>query len=47
MEIPRGHLDEAAWWLAPFGEGVRVLRPPELRSRLAALGRRIVELNGG
>lgn len=47
LEIPRGHLDEAAWWLASFGEGVRVLRPPALRSRLAALGRRIVELNGG
>ncbi len=47
LEIPRGHLDEATWWLAPFGEGVRVLRPPELRARLATLGRRIVELNGG
>jgi predicted DNA-binding transcriptional regulator YafY len=47
LEIPRGNLNEAAWWLARFGEGVRVLRPPELRSRLDALGRRIVELNGG
>lgn len=47
LEIPRGHLDETAWWLARFGEGVRVLHPPELRARLAALGRRMVELNGG
>ncbi|MBI2901221.1 MAG: WYL domain-containing protein [Planctomycetes bacterium] len=46
LEIPRGHLDETAWWLAQFGEGVRVVRPPELRARLAAIGRRIVELNG-
>lgn len=47
LTIERGHVEEAAWWLAPFGEGVRVVRPPELRARLAALGRRIVELNGG
>jgi hypothetical protein len=46
LEIPRANLDEAAWWLGRFGEGVRVVRPPELRARLAALGRRIVELNG-
>jgi predicted DNA-binding transcriptional regulator YafY len=47
LEIPRGHLDEAAWWLAPFGEGVRVMHPPALRTRLAKLGRRTAELNGG
>ncbi len=47
LEIPRGHVDEAAWWLARFGEGVRVLAPLELRKRLATLGRRMAELNGG
>lgn len=46
LEIPRGHLDEAAWWLARFGEGVRVIRPPELRERLVALARRILALHG-
>jgi predicted DNA-binding transcriptional regulator YafY len=45
LEIPYGHPDETAWWLAQFGEGVRVLEPATLRNRLAALGRRIVELN--
>jgi predicted DNA-binding transcriptional regulator YafY len=47
LEIARGHVDEVAWWLAPFGEGLRVLRPQGLRSRMAELGRRIIELNEG
>ncbi len=47
LEIPYGNVDEVAWWLAQFGEGVRVLRPPELRARLVAIGRRICELNRG
>jgi predicted DNA-binding transcriptional regulator YafY len=46
LEIPRGHLDEAAWWLARFGEGVRVVHPPELRERLVKVARRILELHG-
>lgn len=45
LEIPRGNLDEAAWWLARFGEGVRVIRPPELRERLVSLARRILGLH--
>jgi predicted DNA-binding transcriptional regulator YafY len=45
LEIPHGHPDETAWWLAQFGEGVRVMEPVSLRERLAALGRRIVKLN--
>jgi len=45
LEIPHGSVDATAWWLAQFGEGVRVLEPEPLRKRLAALGRRIVELN--
>lgn len=45
LEIRKGNLDEAAWWLARFGEGVRVVRPPELRERLIALARRILALH--
>jgi len=45
LEIPRGHVDELAWWLAQFGEGVRVLEPEPLRQRLRALAERILELN--
>jgi predicted DNA-binding transcriptional regulator YafY len=46
LEIPHGSVDATAWWLAQFGEGVRVREPEALRERMAALGRRIAELNG-
>ncbi|MBI3097095.1 MAG: WYL domain-containing protein [Planctomycetes bacterium] len=45
MEVPHGHPDETAWWLAQFGEGVRVHEPPELRARLRRIGEEIVRLN--
>lgn len=46
LEIPRGHVDEVAWWLAQFGEGIRVLFPQSLRNRLKNLALQILKLNG-
>ena len=35
------------WYLAQFGEGIRVLQPPTLRARLRRIGEEIVARNGG
>jgi predicted DNA-binding transcriptional regulator YafY len=35
-------LDEIVWWVLGYGPEVEVLRPPQLRQRLAAMARRMV-----
>jgi predicted DNA-binding transcriptional regulator YafY len=45
LQITSGVPDQIAWWLAQYGEGVRVLTPASLRARLREIGRRIVALN--
>jgi predicted DNA-binding transcriptional regulator YafY len=37
-------LDEIVWWVLGYGPEVEVLRPPELRRRLADLARRMLRL---
>jgi len=37
-------LDEIVWWVLGYGPEVEILRPPELRSRLAAMVRRTLGL---
>ena len=45
LQIQTGVLDQVAWWLAQFGEGIRVLSPPALRARLIGIAQRILALN--
>lgn len=45
LEIPRGNLNEFAWWLAQFGEGIRVIEPSSLKHRLLKIANRIVALH--
>jgi predicted DNA-binding transcriptional regulator YafY len=45
IEIARGNLDETAWWLARFGEGIRVLSPSRLRDRLLKIAQTILTLH--
>lgn len=47
LEIPIGVVDQVAWWLAPFGEGIKVLGPPALRVRLLQIAQRIIALHRG
>ncbi len=35
-------LDEIVWWVLGYGPEVEVLEPAELRSRLVAMGRRML-----
>jgi len=38
-------VDEVAWWLMQFADGITVLRPPELRDRVVAMARRLLEVH--
>jgi proteasome accessory factor B len=40
-------LGEIAWWILGYGDQVEVLAPATLRSRIAEIARRMVEINNG
>jgi proteasome accessory factor B len=44
MKFTVDGLDEIVWWVLGYGPEVEVLRPPELRQRLAGMARRLLHL---
>lgn len=47
LELHLSSLAEVERWVLGFGDQVRVLAPPELRERIAEVGRRIAQINAG
>jgi predicted DNA-binding transcriptional regulator YafY len=37
-------LDEIAWWVLSYGPEVEVLKPPDLRRRIAKMARQMLDL---